>query len=54
MRALQLLGVPYTDQQIEDAAAAVANISEGDALIAYLQTLGTDMKGPAAAAGGVQ
>src|SRR5690606_1704773 len=40
MRALQTLGDPYTDEQIEGAAAAVAGKSEMDALIAYLQGLG--------------
>ena len=44
MRALRVLGVPYTDADIAGAANAVQNISEGDALIAYLQTLGLDMK----------
>ena len=41
MRALQMLGDPYTDEQIEAAEAAVANKTEMDALIAYLQNLGT-------------
>ena len=40
MRALQTLGDPYTDEEIEGAAAAVAGTSELDALIAYLQALG--------------
>ena len=40
MRALQRLGDPYTDEEIEGAAAAVAGKSEMDALIAYLQGLG--------------
>lgn len=40
MRALQTLGDPYTDEEIEGAAAAVAGKSELDALIAYLQALG--------------
>ena len=40
MRALQTLGDPYTDEEIEGAAAAVAGKSELDALIAYLQGLG--------------
>ncbi len=43
MRALQLLGVPYTDEEIESAAQSVAGVSEGEALIIYLQTLGVDM-----------
>ena len=40
MRALQTLGDPYTDEEIEGSAAAVAGKSELDALIAYLQALG--------------
>ena len=40
MRALQTLGDPYTNEEIEGAAAAVAGKSELDALIAYLQALG--------------
>jgi cytochrome c oxidase cbb3-type subunit 2 len=41
MRALRAVGVPYTDAEIEGAAAAVAGATEIDALIAYLQVLGT-------------
>lgn len=41
MRALQILGDPYTDEQVAAAAAAVDGRSELDALIAYLQNLGT-------------
>ena len=41
MRALQILGDPYTDEEIAGAAGAVAGKSELDALIAYLQDLGT-------------
>ena len=41
MRALQRLGDPYTDEQIAAAAGSVAGRSEMDALIAYLQNLGT-------------
>ena len=40
MRALQTLGDPYSDEEIEGAAAAVAGKTEMDALIAYLQGLG--------------
>ena len=40
MRALQTLGDPYSDEEIEGAAAAVAGKTELDALIAYLQALG--------------
>lgn len=41
MRALRRLGDPYSDEQIDGAADAVADKSELDALIAYLQKLGT-------------
>ena len=41
MRALKTLGDPYTDEQIQGAAAAVDGRTEMDALIAYLQNLGT-------------
>lgn len=41
MRVLQTLGDPYTDEQIEAAASAVEGRTEMDALIAYLQGLGT-------------
>lgn len=40
MRALRAVGVPYTDQQIEGAAAEVEGRTEMQALIAYLQGLG--------------
>jgi cytochrome c oxidase cbb3-type subunit 2 len=41
MRALRLVGVPYTDTDIAGAAEAVSGKSDMDALIAYLQGLGT-------------
>ena len=41
MRALRTLGVPYTDEDIAGAEAAVAGKLEGEALISYLQSLGT-------------
>lgn len=41
LRALQRLGVPYTDEQIAAASEEVAGKTEMDALIAYLQGLGT-------------
>ncbi|MFO8003069.1 cytochrome-c oxidase, cbb3-type subunit II [Thioalkalivibrio sp.] len=41
MRALQRLGVPYTDEQIEASADEVDGRTELDALVAYLQGLGT-------------
>jgi cytochrome c oxidase cbb3-type subunit 2 len=44
MRALQRLGDPYTDAEIAAAPAELANKTEEDALIAYLQGLGTLIK----------
>jgi cytochrome c oxidase cbb3-type subunit II len=44
MRALKRLGDPYTEQDIADAVKQVAGKSEQDALIAYLQDLGTLIK----------
>ncbi len=44
MRALRTVGVPYTDAQIAGAAAEVKGKTEADALIAYLQVLGTHLK----------
>ncbi|WMW82272.1 cytochrome-c oxidase, cbb3-type subunit II [Undibacterium cyanobacteriorum] len=44
MRAMRTLGVPYTDQEIATAAADVKDKTELDALIAYLQVLGTAIK----------
>ncbi len=41
MEALRLVGVPYTDEQIKNAAAEVKGKTEMDALVAYLQGLGT-------------
>jgi cytochrome c oxidase cbb3-type subunit 2 len=49
MRSLQALGDPYTDEQIEAAAEAVAGRTELEAVIAYLQGLGTDWTGQDAA-----
>ncbi len=40
LRTLRLLGDPYTDEQIEGAAAAVEGKTEMDAVVAYLQGLG--------------
>jgi cytochrome c oxidase cbb3-type subunit II len=45
MRALRIVGVPYTDEQIAGAKAAVEGHTEMDALIAYLQQLGLALKG---------
>ena len=44
MRALRRLGVPYSDAEIGAAQAALAGKTERDALIAYLQLLGTALK----------
>jgi cytochrome c oxidase cbb3-type subunit II len=44
MRALKRLGVPYSDEEIAGAAEAVKGRSEMDALIAYLQGLGTAIR----------
>ena len=41
MSALRSVGVPYTDADLEGAAAAVEGKTEMDAIIAYLQQLGT-------------
>ncbi len=40
MRAMRMLGVPYTDQQIADAPKELEGKTREDALIAYLQSLG--------------
>jgi len=44
MRALRSVGVPYTDAEIEAAAADVKDKTEQDALIAYLQSMGLALK----------
>ena len=44
MHALRTVGVPYTDEDIAGAAQAVAGHKEIDALIVYLQQLGTLLK----------
>jgi cytochrome c oxidase cbb3-type subunit 2 len=44
MRVLRIEGTPYTDDDIAGAAAAVAGKTELDALVAYLQGLGTNVK----------
>ncbi len=44
LRAMKMLGVPYTDAQIASAAQDVEGKKEMDALIAYLQVLGTSIK----------
>jgi len=44
MRAMQLLGVPYGEEEIKNAPAEVTGKTEQDALVAYLQGLGTQIK----------
>jgi len=44
LRALRRLGVPYSDAEIEAAKGELAGKSEIDAVIAYLQGLGTALK----------
>jgi cytochrome c oxidase cbb3-type subunit 2 len=44
MKALRLVGVPYSDAEIDQAAEQVKGRTELDALVAYLQVLGTARK----------
>ena len=44
MRTLRTLGLPYTDEEIAKAPEALKDKTEQDALIAYLQGMGTAMK----------
>ncbi|MEO7496626.1 MAG: cytochrome-c oxidase, cbb3-type subunit II [Massilia sp.] len=44
LRALQRLAVPYSEQEVKDAPATLVGKTEQDALIAYLQGLGTQIK----------
>ena len=44
LATLRQLGVPYTDEDIAGAEAAVSGKREVDALVAYLQQLGTLIK----------
>lgn len=44
MQTLRTLGAPYTDAEIEAAPQALEGKTELDALIAYLQGLGTELK----------
>jgi cytochrome c oxidase cbb3-type subunit 2 len=41
LETMRTLGVPYSDEDIAGATAAVKGKTELDALIAYLQNLGT-------------
>jgi cytochrome c oxidase cbb3-type subunit II len=44
LRGLKRLGVPYTEEQIAAAKSDVSGKTEADALVAYLQHLGTTIK----------
>jgi cytochrome c oxidase cbb3-type subunit 2 len=44
MRVLRTLGHPYTEEQIANAPAELQDKTEMDAIIAYLQSLGTALK----------
>lgn len=44
MRALRAIGVPYSDAEIQGARKELEGKTEMDALIAYLQELGTAIK----------
>jgi cytochrome c oxidase cbb3-type subunit 2 len=44
MRALQRLGTPYTDAEMKQAPLELEGKTEEDALVAYLQGLGTQIK----------
>ncbi|MCK5001612.1 MAG: cytochrome-c oxidase, cbb3-type subunit II [Gammaproteobacteria bacterium] len=44
MRALMIVGTPYTEKDIKEAPAKLEGVTELDALITYLQSLGTKIK----------
>ena len=44
MQVLRRLGLPYTDAEIDAAPAQLAGKTEMDAMVAYLQNLGTSIK----------
>jgi cytochrome c oxidase cbb3-type subunit II len=44
MEALRMVGVPYTDAEVKAAADEVKDKTEMDALVAYLQVMGTSVK----------
>jgi cytochrome c oxidase cbb3-type subunit 2 len=44
MSSLRILGHPYTDEEINAATAQLEGKTEVDALVAYLQNLGTSIK----------
>jgi cytochrome c oxidase cbb3-type subunit 2 len=45
MKALRTAGVPYTDEQIAKAPEALKGKTELDAVLAYLQGLGVELRG---------
>ena len=44
MKALRAVGVPYTDEDIAKAPGELKGLTEQDALVAYLQSLGRALK----------
>jgi cytochrome c oxidase cbb3-type subunit 2 len=44
MKALRTVGVPYTDEQIANSTEEIKGKKEIEAVIAYLQVLGTSVK----------
>jgi cytochrome c oxidase cbb3-type subunit 2 len=44
VKGMQTLGVPYTDEEVAAAAAEVEGKTEMDAVVAYLQVMGTSFK----------
>ncbi len=44
MKALRMVGVPYSDEEIAKAADEVKGKTEMEAVIAYLQSLGRALK----------
>jgi cytochrome c oxidase cbb3-type subunit 2 len=44
MRAMQRMNVPYTEQEVQEAPAQLVDKTEQDALVAYLQGMGTQIK----------
>ncbi len=47
MKAMRFMGVPYTDEDIANAPAAIKGKTEEDAIVAYLQGLGIQGKAKA-------
>ena len=45
MKVMRAVGVPYTDEDIAKAPEELKDKTEADALVAYLQGLGTALKG---------